>query len=195
MLTLLPKGVQTTLLKFFCLKVFSICHRCRWRRWQTLSCEYLREFSKKFEAALIINQRLGGNWFKKKTRSKKFRDTVPLKNRVSGNKWHPNQLWKLYKAGCIADPFIRREMQLSQRQDVLLRSRECQEERQKKVSRAHSFSRALQDMCSKCMFSKQKVWQDMLFWKGTKRIRIYCYMFKVRHLAMWFWVKTRDFAE
>ena len=29
MLTLLPKGVQTKLLKFFCLKVFSICHRCR----------------------------------------------------------------------------------------------------------------------------------------------------------------------
>jgi hypothetical protein len=28
MLTLLPKGVQTKLLKFFCLKVFSICYRC-----------------------------------------------------------------------------------------------------------------------------------------------------------------------
>ncbi len=23
-----------------------ICHRCRWYRWSTLSCEYLREFSK-----------------------------------------------------------------------------------------------------------------------------------------------------
>ncbi len=80
MLTLLPKGVQTKLLKFFCLKVFSICHRCRWHRWQTLGCEYLREFSKKFETALMVyNQRLGGNWFKKKTRSKKSRDTVPLK--------------------------------------------------------------------------------------------------------------------
>ncbi len=37
MLTLLPKGVQKKLLKFFCLKVFSICHRCHWHRWQTLS--------------------------------------------------------------------------------------------------------------------------------------------------------------
>ncbi len=60
--------------------IFSICHRCRWHRWQTLSCEYLREFSKKFETALVIysNQRLGGNWFKKKTRSIKSRDTIPL---------------------------------------------------------------------------------------------------------------------
>ncbi len=53
MLTLQPKGVPTKLLKFFCLKGFSICHRCRWHRWQTLSCEYLHEFSKKFETALM----------------------------------------------------------------------------------------------------------------------------------------------
>ncbi len=26
----------------------AICHRCRWHRWCTLTCEYLREFSKKF---------------------------------------------------------------------------------------------------------------------------------------------------
>ncbi len=51
-----------------------ICHRCRWYRWSTLSCEYLREFSKKW-----YTQGLGGNWFMKKTRSKKSRDTVPLK--------------------------------------------------------------------------------------------------------------------
>ncbi len=29
MLTLLPKGAQSKLLKFFCLKIFSIYHRCR----------------------------------------------------------------------------------------------------------------------------------------------------------------------
>ncbi len=40
--------------KFFWLKIFSICHRCRWHRWQTLSCEYLREFSKKFDTALKV---------------------------------------------------------------------------------------------------------------------------------------------
>ncbi len=47
MFPLLPKGDQRKLLKFFWLKIFSICHWCRWHRWQTLSCECLREFSKK----------------------------------------------------------------------------------------------------------------------------------------------------
>ncbi len=36
-------------IKFFWLKIFSICH---W--WCTLSCECLREFSKKFETALLV---------------------------------------------------------------------------------------------------------------------------------------------
>ncbi len=30
------------------------CRRCRWHRWSTFSCEYLREFSKKFETALMV---------------------------------------------------------------------------------------------------------------------------------------------
>ncbi len=42
------------IIKIFLLEGFSICHRCRWHRWQTLSCEYLCEFSKKFETALMI---------------------------------------------------------------------------------------------------------------------------------------------
>jgi hypothetical protein len=45
-----------------------------------LSREYLREFSKKFETALLVYSGLGGNRFMKKTRSKKSRDTVLLKN-------------------------------------------------------------------------------------------------------------------
>ncbi len=56
------------------MKIFSICH---W--WCTLSCEYLREFSKKFKTALMV---YSGAWGKliheKKTRSRKSRDTVPL---------------------------------------------------------------------------------------------------------------------
>jgi hypothetical protein len=54
MLTLLPKGAQTKLLKFFCLMIFSICHRCRLHRGCTLSSEYLCEFSKKFEMAVLV---------------------------------------------------------------------------------------------------------------------------------------------
>ncbi len=78
MFPLLPKGDQTKLLKFFWLKIFSICHRCRWHRWKNFSREYLREFSKKFETVLMEYSGAGGNWFMKRTRSKKSRDTVPL---------------------------------------------------------------------------------------------------------------------
>ncbi len=60
MFPLLPKGDQTKLLKFFWLQIFSVCHRCRWHRWQTLSCEYLREFSKKFETVLMEYSGAGG---------------------------------------------------------------------------------------------------------------------------------------
>jgi hypothetical protein len=56
-----------------------IWHRCRWHWWCSLTCEYLREFAKKFETVLTGYPWAGGNWFMKKTRSKKSRDTVPLK--------------------------------------------------------------------------------------------------------------------
>jgi hypothetical protein len=38
-----------------------ICHRCRWYRWCTLTCEYLREFAKNFEMALML---FSGAWTK-----------------------------------------------------------------------------------------------------------------------------------
>ncbi len=38
----------------------------------------LREFSKKFLTVIMEYSGAGGNWFIKKTRSKKSRDTVPL---------------------------------------------------------------------------------------------------------------------
>jgi hypothetical protein len=40
---------------------WQICHRCHWYRWSTLSCEYLREFSKKFETAQMV---YSGAWEK-----------------------------------------------------------------------------------------------------------------------------------
>ncbi len=78
MVTLLPKGGQTKLLNFFCLNIFSISHRCRWHRWCTLSREYLREFSKKFEKAVLVYSDAWGKLIHEKTRSRKSRDTVPL---------------------------------------------------------------------------------------------------------------------
>ncbi len=40
---------------------WQICHRCRWHWWCTLTCEYLREFSEKFEMILML---LSGAWGK-----------------------------------------------------------------------------------------------------------------------------------
>jgi hypothetical protein len=76
--SLLSKGVPTKLLKFFWLKIFFICHRCQRHRWSILSCEYLREFSKKFETVLIGHSGVGGKLIHKKNSSKKSCDTVPL---------------------------------------------------------------------------------------------------------------------
>ncbi len=71
-----------------------ICHRCLWQRWKifrrcrwywwqfatsTLTCEYLREFSKNFEMTLLLFSWAWGKVIhEKKTWSKKSRDTVPL---------------------------------------------------------------------------------------------------------------------
>jgi hypothetical protein len=43
-----------------------------------LYCEYLREFSKKFETALTVYSGDWGKLIHEKTRSRKSRDTVPL---------------------------------------------------------------------------------------------------------------------
>ncbi len=43
-----------------CWHGWQICHRCRWYRWCTLTCEYLREFLKKFETVLTQYSGAGG---------------------------------------------------------------------------------------------------------------------------------------
>jgi hypothetical protein len=65
-------GAQTKLLKFFCLKIFSICHRCRWHRWCTLSREYLREFSKNFEMAVKVYTDAWGKLIHEKNQKSKI---------------------------------------------------------------------------------------------------------------------------
>ncbi len=54
---------------------FCICHRCRWHRWQTLRCEYLREFSKKFDTTPMV---YSGAWGK----------LIHEKNQKSKISWH-----------------------------------------------------------------------------------------------------------
>ncbi len=61
------------------------CHEifCFWfqrHRWCTLSCEYLREFSNKFETAIMVYSGAWGKLIHEKTRGRKFRDTVQFKS-------------------------------------------------------------------------------------------------------------------
>ncbi len=74
-----PKGAKTKYLKLCLLKIFSICHLCQRHLWCTLSCDYLREFSKKFETALWDTEGLGGNWFMKKNLMSKISCHCPFK--------------------------------------------------------------------------------------------------------------------
>jgi hypothetical protein len=52
--------------------VLIICHRCRWHRWCTLTCEYLREFSKKFETVLMGHSGAGGKLIHTKNQKQKI---------------------------------------------------------------------------------------------------------------------------
>jgi hypothetical protein len=79
MLTLLSKGVPTKFLKFFWLQIFLICHRCQRHRWSTLSCEYLREFSKNFETVLIGHSGAGGKLIHEKNQEQKISWHCPFK--------------------------------------------------------------------------------------------------------------------
>ena len=54
---------------------WQICHRCRWYRWCTLTCDYLREFSKKFETVLMQYSGAGGK-------------LIHQKNQKQKNSWH-----------------------------------------------------------------------------------------------------------
>ncbi len=59
------------------MKTFMIEDFLHWHRWQTLSCEYLRKFLKKFEMTLMVYSGAGGKLIHEKTRSPKSRDTFP----------------------------------------------------------------------------------------------------------------------
>ncbi len=75
----LKVNLKAKLLKFFLLKIFSICHWCRWHRWQTLSCEYLREFSKKFATVLMEYSGAGGKLIHGKNQKHKISWHCPFK--------------------------------------------------------------------------------------------------------------------
>ncbi len=51
-------------------KLVANCQRCRWYRRCTLTCEYLREFSKKFKTVLMGYSGAGWNWPTKNQKKK-----------------------------------------------------------------------------------------------------------------------------
>jgi hypothetical protein len=51
-----------------------------YHRWCTLSCEYLCEFSKKLETALMVYSVAWGKLIHEKTKSRKSPKTVPLRH-------------------------------------------------------------------------------------------------------------------
>ncbi len=63
------------------LKPAAICHQ--WHRWCTLTCEYLPEFSKKFEMILKLLPGAWGKVIHEKNLKQKSRDTVPLSLKYS----------------------------------------------------------------------------------------------------------------
>ncbi len=78
-LTLLPKGVQTKIVKTFKIEDFFIFHRCQQHQWCTLSCKYLREFSKKFKAALLVYSGAWGKLIHEKNQKSKISWHCPFK--------------------------------------------------------------------------------------------------------------------
>ncbi len=61
-----------------------------WHRWQTLSCEYLREFSKKFETTLMINSGAWGKLIREKNQKSKISLHCPFKNVNVFSVMHPH---------------------------------------------------------------------------------------------------------
>ncbi len=61
---------------------WQICHRCRWHWWCTLTCEYLREFSKKFEMILMLLSGASGKVIHEKNLKQKISWHYPFKGTV-----------------------------------------------------------------------------------------------------------------
>ncbi len=80
------------------MKIFCICHQCRWHRWQTLSCEYLREFSKKFETTLMVYSGAWGKLIHGKKQKSKISWHCPFKLEV-GSAWGSASFWIWCQSG------------------------------------------------------------------------------------------------
>jgi hypothetical protein len=59
--------------------IATICHQCQRHRWCTLSCEYLCEFSNKFETALMVYSKAWGKLIHEKNQESKISCYCPFK--------------------------------------------------------------------------------------------------------------------
>ncbi len=64
----------------------AICHRCRWHRWCTLTCEYLRKFPKKFKMILMLLLGAWGKVIHEKNLKQKISWHCPFK-RLESRRW------------------------------------------------------------------------------------------------------------
>jgi hypothetical protein len=82
MLTLLPKGVQKEIMKIFLIEDFFHLPLCQRHRWCTLSCKYLRKFSKKFQTALMVQSGAWGKLIHVENLKSKISWHCPFKRRM-----------------------------------------------------------------------------------------------------------------
>ncbi len=76
---------------------WQICRRCRWHWWCTLTCEYLRKFSKKFEMTLLLFSGAWGKVIHEKHLKQKISWHCPFNVRISNN---------CATEGCLLSPNI-----------------------------------------------------------------------------------------
>ncbi len=76
-------------------------------RWQTLSCEYLREFSKKFETTLMVYSGAWGKLIREKNQKSKISWHCPFKG---------SDQWKIRRVGKLAS--VRRWCRLWQSMSI-----------------------------------------------------------------------------
>ncbi len=94
MLTLISKGVPTKLLKFFWLRFFSFATGVNDTGGQPWAAIISANFRKNLKRPYWYTQELGGNWFMKKTSSRKSRGTVPLIKSIIF------RIWRIFMHSC-----------------------------------------------------------------------------------------------
>jgi hypothetical protein len=84
------------IIKIYLIEDFSYLPPVSRHRWSTLSCEYLGEFSKKFETVLLGYSRTGGKLIDEKNQKRKISWHCPFNTleRLGRTEFTQNELWQ-----------------------------------------------------------------------------------------------------